>query len=279
MSKKIEGEPSPPREPVPEDLALAPPVRLGTILFSLVEPEEGHARAFASWYERDHFFAGCMAGADFFSGRRFVATRDLKQCRTGAGVADGVPIDRGSFLHLYWILEGRREPALAWSVDQVRRLARQGRMGPPTQNVATGFHAYAGGIFSEREAIPAELALEYPYRSVTALLLERAQTADERDFRALIEHHAGAMAANARDMALWFRPIPLPPNAPRIAAPVSRHALDHGWLMLLFSDKAADADALRSLGRALGESGLGTLRLAAPFRPILPGIDDYSARL
>src|SRR5690606_25767572 len=98
---------------------------------------------------------------------RFVATRDLKECRSGTGVADGMAVATGSFLNLYWILEGRREPALAWSVDQVRRLARQGRMGPPTQSVSTGFYAYAGGLFSKEEAVPAELALEYPYRFVT----------------------------------------------------------------------------------------------------------------
>ena len=45
-------------------------VALGSILVSLLEPEEGTARAFNRWYERDHFYAGCMTGADFFSDRR-----------------------------------------------------------------------------------------------------------------------------------------------------------------------------------------------------------------
>lgn len=279
MSEKIEGKPAGRHGPTPEDLALAPPVRLGTILFSLVEPEDGHAATFARWYERDHFFAGCMAGADFFSGRRFVATRDLKECRSGTGVADGMAVATGSFLNLYWILDGRREPTLAWSVDQVRRLARQGRMGPPTQSVSTGFYAYAGGLFPKEEAVPAELALEYPYRFVTALLMERAEGAGEGDFRALVERQAGAIAASPRSMALWFRPIPLPANAPRIAAAVAQHELDHGWLMLIFTDTAVDGAAMRSLGNALDGSGLGRVRLAAPFRPILPGIDDYSDRL
>ena len=50
-------------------------VRLGTMLFTLVEPHRGHEVAYNRWYERDHFYAGCMVGPWLFAGRRFVATR------------------------------------------------------------------------------------------------------------------------------------------------------------------------------------------------------------
>ena len=55
-----------------------PEIKLGTILFSLAEPKPGHEREYNRWYERDHFFAGCMVGANFFSARRWVATKPLK---------------------------------------------------------------------------------------------------------------------------------------------------------------------------------------------------------
>ena len=44
-------------------VAGAEPVELGTMLFTLVEPHRGHQVAYNRWYERDHFYAGCMIGA------------------------------------------------------------------------------------------------------------------------------------------------------------------------------------------------------------------------
>ena len=57
------------------------PVRLGGALVTIVEPHRGHEVAYNRWYERDHFYAGCMIGAWNISGARFVATRDLKALR------------------------------------------------------------------------------------------------------------------------------------------------------------------------------------------------------
>ena len=58
-------------------------VRLGSMLFTLVEPHRGFEVAYNRWYERDHFYAGCMVGPWLFAGRRFVATRALKDLRFG----------------------------------------------------------------------------------------------------------------------------------------------------------------------------------------------------
>ncbi len=52
-------------------------VRLGSMLFTLVEPHRGHELAYNRWYETDHFYAGCMMGPWLFAGRRWVATRPL----------------------------------------------------------------------------------------------------------------------------------------------------------------------------------------------------------
>ena len=42
--------------------AEAEPVKLGSMLLTLVEPHRGHEVAYNRWYERDHFYAGCMVG-------------------------------------------------------------------------------------------------------------------------------------------------------------------------------------------------------------------------
>ena len=64
------------------------PIRIGTMLYTLVEPHRGHEVAYNRWYERDHFYAGCQIGAYNFAGARFVATAPLKALRyprRGAG--------------------------------------------------------------------------------------------------------------------------------------------------------------------------------------------------
>ena len=43
-------------------------VRLGSMLFTLVEPHRGHEVAYNRWYERDHFYAGFVY--DHFRGFR-----------------------------------------------------------------------------------------------------------------------------------------------------------------------------------------------------------------
>ena len=39
-------------------IAGAEPIKLGSMLFTLVEPRRGHEVAYNRWYERDHFYAG-----------------------------------------------------------------------------------------------------------------------------------------------------------------------------------------------------------------------------
>ena len=54
----------------PDDGDLGGEIALGSALFTLVDPHEGHEVAYNRWYERDHFYAGCMNGPFFFAGRR-----------------------------------------------------------------------------------------------------------------------------------------------------------------------------------------------------------------
>src|ERR1700759_857865 len=85
--------------------------KLRTVLVSIVEPGSGpgEAQAFHRWYERDHFYAGCMMGENYFSGRRWVATKPLKALRFPADTPITPDISRGSYLVTYWILEGTYE--------------------------------------------------------------------------------------------------------------------------------------------------------------------------
>ena len=50
---------SPVDRPQPPDY----PVAVGSMLFTLVDPHRGREVDYNRWYERDHFYAGCMIGA------------------------------------------------------------------------------------------------------------------------------------------------------------------------------------------------------------------------
>ena len=39
------------------------PIKLGTLLFTMVEFEKGHEVEYNRWYEHDHFYSDCMIGA------------------------------------------------------------------------------------------------------------------------------------------------------------------------------------------------------------------------
>ena len=70
------------------------PVKVGSMLLTLVDPHKGFESAYNRWYERDHFYAGCMEGPWQIAGSRWVATREMKNLRWGStAVAD--PIDAG----------------------------------------------------------------------------------------------------------------------------------------------------------------------------------------
>ena len=44
------------------------PIKVGSLLFTMVEPEKGHEVEYNRWYEHDHFYSGCMVGKWQFAG-------------------------------------------------------------------------------------------------------------------------------------------------------------------------------------------------------------------
>jgi hypothetical protein len=73
------------------------PVEVGSMLFTMVDPNRGHEKAYNRWYERDHYYGGCMIGAGWFAGSRWVAPRELKDLRFPANSPFAAPLDAGSW--------------------------------------------------------------------------------------------------------------------------------------------------------------------------------------
>ncbi|MBV9663904.1 MAG: hypothetical protein JOZ37_08060 [Actinobacteria bacterium] len=252
------------------------PIKVGSALFTLVEPRRGHEVAYNRWYERDHFYAGCMIGPGNFAGRRWVATRrhkDLRIAPPGNPVTGDVP-DAGSYLAVYWVLAGMHDEWNRWGVDQVNYLHANGRMFAERDHVHTVLYRTEWEVGPE-DGVSLALALDHPFNGLVATLVE----GDD----------AGALATWHRDTALasagvgvcaGFSPLPLLADAP---GDVPRaEGGDNRRMVLWFLDRdPADgwAETFGSHADALASSGAGRLLWAAPFIPTIPGTDTYTDQL
>jgi hypothetical protein len=260
-------------------------VALGSILVSLLEPEPGTEREFNRWYERDHFYAGCMTGETFFSGRRFVATRALKALRYPPSSAAVPDTSLGSFLALYWMERGHHAEAEAWAVDRVLWLGKHGRMMGSRKAVHASFYAHRWAACRDDDGVPPEVALEHPFPAVAMVISERPEqtTRAERDAWLLEEYLPKRLPGSAAALCLSLDPLALPEASPVYVPPDP--GADRRSLELFFFDsiegpagQTADpgwTQLVAPLGEAQASAGLGGVGFAAAFVPTLPGTDRF----
>src|SRR5262245_6454491 len=104
------------------------PVRVGSMLLTMVDPHLGYEKAYNRWYERDHYYDGCMVGPWMYAGSRWVAPRALKEPRWPEGDVVARRYDAGSFVSIYWVEEGhRKEHFEGWAPANVHGLYANGR--------------------------------------------------------------------------------------------------------------------------------------------------------
>ncbi|HET6949272.1 MAG TPA: hypothetical protein VFI47_02795 [Acidimicrobiales bacterium] len=259
-------------------------IRLGSALFTLVEPHRGHEVAYNRWYERDHFYAGCMIGPWYFAGRRWVCTRDLKDLRLG-GDEPLFGDDRlGSYLALYWTLKGRFRENTDWSTRQVHWLHDHGRMFAERDHIHTLLYIYRGAHARDADGVPPELALDHPFPGLGAVIVEPAAGA-RGDGTAGTDAAAPPrpdLAGTAVALVLSFKAVPLPPDAP-VSQPGTEGA-ERRELQLWFADGAPGGPdgwwpAVRAYADQVAASGTGAVRWASPFLPTVPGTDRYTDQL
>ena len=249
-------------------------VRLGSMLFTLVEPHRGHEVAYNRWYERDHFYAGCMVGPWLFAGRRFVATRALKDLRFGTDVDRFGGAALGSYAAVYWILDGRHDDHVDWALRQVHWLHANGRMFGERDHIHTLMYRHAFTIAASRESdVPAELALDHPFGGMTATLVRPAPGVTANVLRRFVAERF------TPELELGFTPIPLAADAP--VTQQGQDGLEDCFLHLSFT-RASPAtwwDEQRAAGDVLLRAGVGEMLWTAPFIPTVPGTDTYTDEL
>jgi hypothetical protein len=259
------------------------PIKVGSMLFTLVEPHKGHEVAYNRWYERDHFYAGCMIGPWLFAGRRWVATRELKDLRIPHDSQVAVPTDAGSYLAMYWVLEGHHDDHFGWAGKQVQTLYKEGRGFAERTHVHTVLFTRAGVEYRDEDPVPVELALDHPYQGLITLFVDAGEGTSRDDLHARL---AGGplrelLAKSSIATAAAWHPIPregVTSNAPMdLGSPPGG---EERLLQMLFceADPRDTWDAVVSYVAAVEGEG-GQVTLAAPFIPTIPGTDTYVDQL
>jgi hypothetical protein len=247
-------------------------VRVGGALITLVEPHEGFESSYNRWYEDDHFYSGAMAGPWVFSGRRFVATRDLRSPRPSLTSPLADPPDSGCYISLYWITKGQEEAAERWGFHAMAdSLAPRGRGFVERTHTYTAFHRFQDAFFRDQGPLRAETCLAHPF---AGLYTEVIDTGSVAEFADLTRWCRGRDARRKRRRGLpGFRPRPLQPgpHPGRRGLDRRRSCGDRAPRLPLVVPRSRPPRGLRPQPRGTARS-VGRQRngRAAPFRRLHP---------
>ena len=257
------------------------PIKLGSLLFTLVEPERGHEVEYNRWYERDHFYAGCMIGPWQFSGARFVATREEKARRVAGPnpvTGDG---SRGTYLALYWVLADHHDEWNRWAVDQVNWLHANGRMNAHREHVHTALYNHEFVVERDVDGVPIELALDHRYAGLVAVVGQTSEGVDPAESAAWLQHFLHTQIAGtpvAQVLHASARPLlaDAPGDVPRAEGE------DRRFLQVFFVESGTLdlwGTVFAHLGEAYAAGGKAEVLWTSPFRPTVVGTDTYTDQL
>jgi hypothetical protein len=270
----------------PENYPLTPagvddyPVKVGSMLLTLVDPHKGFEAAYNRWYERDHFYAGCMEGPWQIAGSRWVATRELKDLRWGTtAVAD--PIDAGSFVAIYWVEADHHKDWDDWALPQVQQLYANGRGFLERSHVHTATFDHVGAAYRDADPVPVELALDHAYDGIVSVFLDGRDGLDAAALHGrLVEGPLREMLdGSSIEIVSSWTPRPEFRNS-RDSAPMSLGSpggQENRLCQLCFveGDVTASLDRFRAYTDAVSASGLADVALVAPFLRTKVGTDTY----
>ena len=254
------------------------PIKLGAMLFTMVEPHKGHEVAYNRWYERDHFYGGCMVGPFHFAGNRFVSTRDLKEQRYPVESPITPDPMTGSYTAVYWVLDGHHEEWNKWAVDQVTMLHQTGRMFPHRDHIHTVVYKYIDAVSRDEDSVPPELALDHPYKGFAVSILEA--TGDREEAIAWVKAQLPEwIKGSGAGQALIFTPIPLLDSAPADVPRDPATAVRVMVLWFLDEDPIKALEPFQSLGKLVDEGGLAKLVWQSSSKTTITGTDTYTDQL
>ncbi len=266
-------------------------MKVGSMLLTLVDPNRGFEAAYNRWYERDHFYAGCMIGPFLFAGSRWVATRVLKDARWPVDdetVAS--PPDSGSYVAIYWVEKGHHVDHFdIWARDQVRQLYAEGRGFAERKHTHTVLYDHLSAAYREADPVPIDLALDHGYDGLVIVWFDARGGHDaaklsvdlERTYVPDLVGDSGGAGATIDIVSSWTPSAG--ENDPR-DVPMDLGSKAGGperlcQLLFVSGDVQAVLPALRRYTDAIEAADLATVHLVAPFFRTVVGTDRYVDQL
>jgi hypothetical protein len=269
-----------------EDAAVGRPqgaVKVGRMLFTMVDPTRGYEVAYNRWYERDHFYAGCLVGPWLFAGRRWVATRPLKDLRFPAQSAFADPVDAGSYLSIYWVHAGHEDEHFAWARRQVFRLYGEGRGFSERTHAHTKLYDFAAAHYRHDDGVPIELALDHPYGGLVVLCSEPSAGSGYDLLAAAAGPHVSSLLEEVPSMDIvsdWRFHVEDGDFTAPMALGAEGGTEDRLLQLCFVAGPPEDSwPAVHRYADSLEASGAGTTTFAAPFVPTIVGTDTYCDEL
>ena len=257
------------------------PVKVGSMLLTLVDPSKGFESAYNRWYERDHYYGGCLIGPHCLAGSRWVAPRSLKDLRWPQH--DGViatPWDAGSYVAIYFVEAEHHGDFFGWGSKQVKALYGGGRGFNERKHVHTILYDHVGASYRDPDPVPIELALDAAYDGLVVAWFDASADRTARDVHNSVV--SGPLAelltnTNIEIASTWM------PSSGQERPPGTPMDLGSGpggpeRLVQLFFVRGAVADALPAIRQytdAIEADSLAITRLVAPFFRTAVGTDKY----
>jgi len=254
------------------------PVKVGSMLLTLVDPVKGFERAYNRWYERDHYYGGCLIGPYCLAGSRWVAPRELKDLRWPQGDNEiAAPWDAGSYVAIYFVEQGHHGDFFGWGSTQVKALYGGGRGFNERKHVHTILYDHVSATYRDDDPVPVELALDAVYDGLVIVWLD---VVGERD--ALTPIVQQVLADSPIEIAATWRPSrgqERPPGTPMDLGSGPGGKERTAQLFFVRGDVRAALPAVRQYTTTITDAGLANVHLVAPFFRTHVGTDKYTDQL
>jgi hypothetical protein len=257
------------------------PVKAGSLLLTMVDPHRGFEKAYNRWYERDHYYAGCMIGPWLFAGSRWVAPRALKDLRWPHGDAVAKPYDAGSYVAIYYVEQGHHEDHFAdWARPQVFSLYSGGRGFAERRHIHTVLFDRVGDVYRDPDPVPVDLALDARYDGLVIVWMDAR---DGRDAAAVHAELARTLApellagSSIESVSTW---TPSPGESDERTSPMDLGSPAGGpgracQLLFVRGDVRDTLDRVRRYTEGIERAGLADILLVAPWFATKIGTDAY----
>lgn len=254
-------------------------VALEGVVYTLVDVHAGQDARFEDWYENDHFYAGGVLAPYVLSGRRWYASRALREARFAAPACPLPDAFAGTNLATYFVTAGGLRSFYDWINPQLATLRAGGRMFAGRTHVNTDGYRLENVLrFDGASAVPAHVVGDHPFAGLFVAYLD-ASGGGQPDQGVTLP--AGTLALSLRPNAgsLTTQSLGLAAAQPGMDFP--RLGGEPVRLVLAFLTEAPvaspdwSADLAGRVARATGSTAIW----GGGFRPVVPGSRAHLADL